>query len=159
MAGKAPYPDEEILHRFADMVYRLALSQIKNKSDAEDIFQEVFLRYVRTNTDFESEEHVKAWLIRVTLNCCRNLWNSAWFRKTVPLEETLQIKTAEESGLLEAVSTLPIKYRSIIHMYYYEDMPVKEISAVLQKPESTITSQLYRARKLLQKNLKGDIEL
>ena len=156
MAKSAPYSDEEALRRFAPMVYRLALAQTKNKADAEDVFQDVFLRYVRTDTDFRSEEHIKAWLLRVTVNRCRKLWNSAWFRKTVPMEETPDAETPEETGVAEAVATLPEKYRAVVHLFYFEDLPVREIAQILGRPESTVTSQLHRARAMLREKLKGE---
>lgn len=145
-----------ILDRYADMVYKLALSQTKNASDAEDVFQEVFLRLVKTGARFESEEHAKAWLIRVTLNCCRNLWRSAWFRHTAPLKDDLAAEGPEESGVLDAVCELPFRYRAVIHLYYYQSMPVKEISEALHVKESTVTSRLCRARAILKRELKGE---
>lgn len=145
-----------LLDRYSDMVYKLALSQTKNAADAEDVFQEVFLRLVKTGARFESGEHAKAWLIRVTLNCCRNLWRSAWFRHTVPLDENLAAEEPEEIGVLEAVSELPFRYRAVIHLYYYQNMPVKEISEALHVKESTVTSRLCRARALLRRKLKGE---
>lgn len=145
-----------VLDRYADLVYKLALSQTKNASDAEDVFQEVFLRLVKAGVRFESEEHAKAWLIRVTLNCCRNLWRSAWFRHTVPLQDNLAAEGPEENGVLEAVSELPFRYRAVIHLYYYQNMPVKEISDALHVKESTVTSRLCRARTLLKRKLKGE---
>lgn len=156
MAGNAPYTDEEVLRRFASMVYRLALSQTKNKADAEDVFQEVFLRYVRTNTAFYSEEHIKAWLLHVTVNRCRKLWASAWFRKTVPLEEIPSSALPEDAGIAEAVAALPEKYRAVVHLFYFEDLPVREIAQALGRPESTVTSQLHRARAMLREKLKGE---
>lgn len=147
---------DNVLSKYSDMVYKIALSQTKNPANAEDIFQEVFLRYVQTHTKFECEEHRKAWLIRVSLNCCRKLWNSAWFRHTVPLDETMPFSSREKGDIFYAVLELPPKYRIVIHLYYYEDLPVKEIGSILHRKESTITSQLSRARNLLRKILKGE---
>jgi RNA polymerase sigma factor, sigma-70 family len=146
----------EVLSKYSDMVYKIALSQTKSPANAEDIFQEVFLRYVQADTKFESEEHRKAWLIRVSINCCKKLRGSAWFRHTVPLNESLQFSNREKSDIFYAVSELPSKYRIVIHLYYYEDLSVKEISAVLHRKESTVTSQLSRARSLLREKLKGE---
>ncbi|MGE4352844.1 MAG: RNA polymerase sigma factor [Oscillospiraceae bacterium] len=159
MTGKALHTDDDIddvLNKYSDMVYKIALSQTKNPANAEDIFQEVFLRYVQAGTPFESEEHRKAWLIRVSLNCCKKLWNSAWFRHTVPLDESLAFSSKEKSDIFYAVSELPQKYRIVIHLYYYEDLSVKEIGKILHRKEATITSQLSRARSLLREILKGE---
>lgn len=158
MSRKSLRTDDEIddvLGKYSDLVYKIALSQTKNLANAEDIFQEVFLRYVQSDTEFESEEHRKAWLIRVSVNCCKKLWNSAWFRHTVPLDESLQFSNREKSDVFYAVSELPPKYRIVIHLYYYEDLSVREISAALHRKESTVTSQLSRARDLLREKLKG----
>lgn len=78
---------DDVLSKYSNMVYKIALSQTKNAANAEDIFQEVFLRYVQADIKFANEEHRKAWLIRVAVNCCKKLWGSAWFRHTVPLDE------------------------------------------------------------------------
>ncbi len=147
---------DDALSKYSDMIYKIALSQTKSSANAEDIFQEVFLRYVQADIKFESEEHRKAWLIRVTVNCCKKLWGSAWFRHTVPLDENLQFTSKEKSDIFYAVSELPSQYRIVIHLYYYEDLSVKEISSVLNLKESTITSQLCRARNLLKEKLKGE---
>lgn len=147
---------EIILKNYSEMIYRLALSLLKNRSDAEDVFQEVFLRLVKKNPVFESEEHCRAWLIRVTVNCCKNVRRCAWFRRTVPLEDAPVFDTPEEADVCSAVFELPPKYRVVIHLYYYQDMPVKQISEALHLKESTVTSQLCRARALLKQKLKGE---
>ena len=108
---------DNVLSKYADMVYKIALSQTRSSANAEDIFQEVFPRYVQADTKFESEEHRKAWLIRVSVNCCKKLWNSAWFRHTVPLDENLQFSNKEKSDILYAVAELPSKYRIVIHLH------------------------------------------
>lgn len=152
-----------VLETYADMVYKLALSRCKNPSDAEDIFQEVFLRYISSNVTFESEEHRKAWLLRVTLNCGNKLFTSAWMRHRAPMDEqSLSAAPAPESGdeagVLTAVRKLPAAYRTVVHLFYYEDMSIKQISGILGKKEGTIKSQLNRARALLKKELKGEFD-
>lgn len=150
---------DAVIHTYSNMVYRLALSQTKNKADAEDVFQEVFLRLVANARPFETEEHRKAWLIRVTINCSRKLFGSAWFRRTVPLDhEVLQFDTPEKSEVYYAVLSLPRKYRTVIHLFYYEDLSIAQISEMLSQNESTIKSQLHRARKMLDLRLKGDFD-
>ncbi len=162
------YLDNEIelaMNKYHNMVYRIAMNQVKNQHDADDIFQEVFVRYITAigreqlnKKTFESEEHKKAWLIRVTLNCCNSFLTSAWSRKIVPLKEDIPFETKEEGDVFEAVMKLPLKYRTVIHLFYYEDLPVAEISQLLDRKESTVREQLTRARRLLKKSLKGDYD-
>lgn len=147
---------DNVLREYSDMVYKIALSQTRNSENAEDIFQEVFLRYIKAGKEFENEEHKKAWLIRVTINCCKKLRSSTWFRHTVPINENIEFTSKEKSDIFYAVSELPFKYRIVIHLHYYEDLSAKEIGAVLNLKESTITSQLCRARNMLKVKLKGE---
>lgn len=149
----------EVLSKYSDMVYRLALSQTKNKADAEDIFQEVFMRYMARSGSFAGEEHRKAWLIRVTLNCSRKLFRSAWFRRTVPLEGDMPaFDSPDKSDVYFAVMALPRKYRTAVHLFYYEDLPISKIGELLSLNESTVKSHLRRARKLLKSKMKGEVD-
>ena len=145
---------DEVVDKYSNMVYRLALAHMKTKHDAEDVFQDVFLRYISKPRAFESEEHRKAWLIRVTINRCRSLW-SAWFRKTETLDEAMVFETEEENDLFGYLTLLPQKYRSVIHLFYYEDLSVKQISEILNAKESTVRAWLTRARSVLGKKLRG----
>ena len=147
---------DELLKRYANMVYRLAFSRTKSRFDADDILQDVFLRYIRSMPDCENEEHRKAWLIHATINCSKTLLTSAWFRKTAPLDETMFFEMKEHSEVYYAVLELPVKYRTIIHLFYYEGYAVKEMAALLCCKESTVKSQLHRARDLLRDKLKGE---
>lgn len=149
---------DDILEKYSNMVYKLALARTKNKSDAEDVLQEVFLKLIKQKKIFESEEHVKAWIIRVTVNCSLKLVTSAWFRKTVPLVEELKFETEEKSDVYYEVLNLPLKYRTVIHLFYYEDLSIEKIGQVLSIKESTIKSQLLRARQMLKIKLKGDFD-
>ena len=148
---------EEITRKYFDMIYKLAFNQTKKHADADDVVQEVFLRYINNKVEFKSEEHIKAWLIRVTINCCKSIFTSSWFKRTEGLSEDIpvQFETQEESDVYTATAELPKKYRAVIHLYYYEDMSVSEISKCLNRNESTIKSQLHRARALLKTKLKG----
>ena len=148
----------DVLNRYSNMVYRLALSRTRNIADAEDVLQEVFLRLIHKKPEFENEEHRKAWLIRVTVNCSSKLLTSAWFRRTVPLDEELKFQTKEKSDVYYAVMELPLKYRTVIHLYHYEDLSISQISHILTINESTIKSQLLRARQLLKTKLKGEFD-
>jgi len=146
---------ENIIDKYSNTVFRLALAKTKNKEMAEDIFQEVFIKYIKRKSVFESTEHEKAWIIRVTLNCCKDLWNSAWLRHTVPLEEYQGNKATTNSNddVYIAVMNLPEKYRIPIHLFYYEELSVSEIGMVLKVNKNTIATQLKRAREMLKTNL------
>ena len=162
MRNQSPRADdwaEEALRRYADMVYRLAFAQTRNRQDAEDIFQEVFLRLVKVRPAFESEEHRKAWLIRVTLNASRTLWLSAWRRRMVLMDDEAwnAVPAAEEpegnGRLEEALVALPKTYRAVIHLFYEEEMTVNGIAEALGVRPGTVRSRLTRARKLLKRYL------
>lgn len=151
---------EEAVRRYSDMVYRLALLNMKNRFDAEDVFQEVFLKLFRYKESIKSEEHLKAWLLRVTINQCKSMAASAWKRRTVSLDMWEQIAGPEENEdyteVYEMVRTLPLKYRQVMHLYYFEELSLKEIGEILGKKEGTIKTQLARARKMLDQKLKGE---
>lgn len=149
----------EYVEKFFDMIYKLALSQTKNRENADDVVQEVFLRYLKYGKEFESEEHIKAWLIRVTINRCKSLFTSAWVRKTAPLDEDIPFDTEEKHDVYYAVLELPPKYRAVIHLFYYEDFSVAEISEALGIKQTTVKSQLSRGRDMLREKLKGDCGL
>ena len=151
--------DEEIIKKHFDMVYRLALSQTKSVANAEDVTQEVFLRFIQNRSKLTSSEHIKAWLIRVTVNCSKNVFMNSWFRKTIPLTDEITFDTPEKSEVYYAVQSLPSKYRAVIHLFYYEDMSVKEIAECLSMKESTVKSHLFRGRELLREKLKGGYDL
>lgn len=142
--------------RYAQTVYRLALSRTRDQHSAEDIFQEVFLRLLKWNKPFESEEHRRAWLIRVTINCSKKWLCSAWIRRTVPLDESLPFFENQERDVYFSVLQLPAKYRTVIHLHYYERLTVEEMANVLSISESAVKSRLYRARELLREMLKED---
>lgn len=147
---------DEVIEKYSKTVYRLAFAQVKSKHDADDVFQEVFLRYIRKNIEFDSEEHRKAWLIRVTINCSKKFWSSAWFKKTVILEDTIAFTMPQENDLHYALVELPSKYRMVLHLFYYESLRTDEISKILKVKPSTVRMQLTRGRTMLKEKLKGD---
>ena len=149
----------QVMERYGDMVYRLALAQTHSSHDADDVFQEVFLRYLRSTPAFREEEHRKAWLLRVTVNCCKKLHGSFWRRHTVALSETLPAQNPEEGELLGLLEGLPQKYRAVLHLYYYEGYATEEIAAILGRSPGTVRSQLSRGRALLRYAWKGAEEL
>ena len=127
-----------------------------NIHDSEDVLQDVFFKFIKTSPNFNDENHEKAWFIRVTINRCKTLLASAWFKRTLSLNMDIPNdieKDSEKFDLFTSVMNLPSKYKIIIHLYYYEDYSVKEISTILAIKESTIQSQLMRARSILRKNL------
>lgn len=139
---------KNMVDRYADMVLRIAYQNLKNKADAEDITQEVFVRLVQANA-FENEEHIKAWLVRVAINLCKDFRKTAWFRKRTSLTTDWLPFSEEQQGLLEELWQLPSKDRNIIYLYYYEGYSVPEIARILHKNENTLSSQLSRAKSKL----------
>lgn len=147
------------IERYGDMVRRLCLVHLKNPADTEDIFQNVFLKYVLSPVVFESPEHEKAWLIRVTLNACKDLVKSFFRSRTVPLEELLDQPaplSEEHREVLEAVLALPQKYRDAVYLHYYEGYTAAEIGKLLGKNTNTVYTLLTRAREQLRETLGGD---
>lgn len=157
--NKVSLPREELinsaLEMYANTVYRLAFSRTKSSYDAEDILQEVFIKYIKSDIEFYSEEHRKAWIIKVTINCSKNLLTSAWFRRTTSLEDNIVVNIEEKSEVYKYILDLPNKYRTVIHLFYYEDMATANIAVVLNIKESTVRSQLHRARNILKEKMKG----
>lgn len=152
---------EATLDVYGNMILRLAYSCLKSRDDAEDVLQDVMVKLLELNPKFESGEHEKAWLIRVTINLCRNRLRSPW-RRHRELDESISTGLGaewdkglgEQSAVLEAVMSLPEKYREVIHLFYYEDYSVAQIGQILKKNESTVRSLLYRARKQLKDLMK-----
>ena len=153
----------ELYDKYHNTVYRMAFSYCRNRADAEDIMQEVFIRLFNTNADFDDEQKEKSWLLKVTVNKCRDMFRSLRYRyslNSVPLEEAaLTYETPEESEVYHAVMSLPVKYRVVIHLYYYEDYSVREIGAITGNNESAVQTQLYRARKKLKEILGKELGL
>lgn len=144
-----------VVEKYFDMIYKLALSQTKSRDFADDVVQEVFLRFLKSDKCFEGDEHIKAWLIRVTINCSHNVFSNSWAQKTVPLTEDIVFDTEEKGDVYYAVMELPQKYRAVIHLFYYEDMSIEEIAKALGLNGSTVKSQLSRGRKMLREKLEG----
>ena len=130
-------------------VYRAVFSYLHNASEAEDIVQETFVKLFNTNKSFESDEHCKAWLIRVAINLSKNLLRSFRYTHTEELDEAIPMESAEDCTLADALSALPPKYRAVIHLYYYEGYSAKEIAEILGVSVTTVTTRLSRAREKL----------
>lgn len=150
---------EKAVDTYADNVYRIAYSYTYTKVDSEDVLQNVFLKLFQTEQNFESNEHIKRWLIRVAVNECHNLHRSFWKNK-IHLSEIEKperdLSSDSEIDLHNALLKLPAEYRIIVHMYYYEGYKTKEISKILQLEEATVRTRLARSRNKLKKLLKEE---
>ncbi len=149
----------QAMEEYADMVRRICFVHLKNRHDTEDIFQDVYLKYLLSGISFESSAHEKAWFIRVTINACTDYLRYLSRRKYVPLEvlseesDSLDSTSAE---ILETVLKLPEKYRNVIYLHYYEGYSALEIAGILRKKENTVYTWLSRARELLKEELGGE---
>jgi RNA polymerase sigma-70 factor (ECF subfamily) len=147
------------LEKYSDMVYRICLMYLKSKAEAEDAFQDVFLRFMQANKQFESEEHEKGWLCTVAFNRCKDILKSAHYR-LVGLEDIPEpsYENKYDKTVLEAVLALPAKYKDVIYLHYYEGYTAAQIAKILRCRENTIYSQLSRARGLLKERLGDEYE-
>ena len=148
------------IQRYSDTVRRICMIHLKNYADTEDIFQTVFLKYVLSSAVFESEEHEKAWIIRVTINACKDLLKSFFRTHTVSLDQALEQPaplSPDHREVLEAVLSLPPKYKDVVYLHYYEDYTAPEIGRILGKNVNTVYTLLTRARQLLKEKLGGEI--
>ena len=147
---------EQLYKKYRDNIFAIGLNYFGNPSDADDIVQETFYKLSKSRTDFDSEEHIRNWLIRVAVNECKRISLSFWWRKRRPLEEymeTISFETAEEGELFSEVMKLKPKYRQIIHLFYYEGYSTAEIADILHVSQSTVTTRLARARHQLKEHL------
>ena len=141
----------EIIEKYKSTVYAVALTHTKTKYDADDVFQEVFLAYWKRRPKIRDEEHLKAWLIRTTINQCKKTYNAAIWRRAVSVSEfgedaSLCFSLPLENTLFCALQKMSPKLRSVIHLYYFEEMSVKEIAKLLRMREGTVRMQLTRGR-------------
>lgn len=160
---------DEVMREYTPMVYRIAFTRLGNPEDAEDVTQNVFLRYFKANKSFDSEEHRKALLIRIAINCSNSYVKSSWarhrkFTEEISKEQNLcapdnideQYERSEtRREILEAVSSLPPKYQDVIYLFYYEDLTTEQIAKALKTKEGTVRCRLTRAREKLRELLKG----
>ena len=146
----------QAIERYADTVRRICMVHLKNESDTEDIFQTVFLKYALFPRAFQSGEHEKAWMIRVTINACRDLLKSVFRSRTVSLDVLAEQPgelDEEHREVLEAVLDLPPKYKNVVYLHYYEGYTAAEIGQILKKNVNSVYTLLTRARKLLKEKL------
>jgi RNA polymerase sigma-70 factor (ECF subfamily) len=151
---------DELVRKHENRIYRTAIAIMGNKSDAEDVMQDVFLKILEKSPVFESDEHETAWLVRVTVNRCKTILRSNWFKKSQSLHDTCPSLTQythdTPNSLIDTVNTLPKKYRIVIYLYYYEGYSTKEIAEITKQKEPTVRSQLARARKMLKTYLEEE---
>ena len=147
---------QALTETYRDRLFAAAFQVCGNAADAEDAAQEALLRYHISEKQFESEQHIRAWLLRVAINCAKNVSRSFFRRNTVPLEDymdSLEFDSGESREIFREVMNLPETYRLVIHLYYYEDYTVTEIGRILGLTESNVKVRLSRGRQLLKKAL------
>jgi len=154
-------PTQALFETYRDNLFAVAFNVCKNAEDAEDVVQDTFMQYYTLQKEFDSEQHIRAWLIRVAVNKAKNKNRSFWRRNKMSLEdymETLSFETPESENLFETVMQLPDKFRTVIHLFYYEDYSVREISEILKLSESNVKVRLTRGRSLLREKLQEEWE-
>lgn len=150
---------EETVERYQKSLYAAAFGVIKNADDANDAVEDTFIKYYTSQKQFEDCEHLKAWLLRVAINRAKDIAKSSWFKTKVSIDdcqENLVTSGGFDKDLFETVMSLPEKYRTVIHLHYYEDMTVKEIAGVLEMSEGGVKMRLSRGRNLLREALKEE---
>ncbi len=154
MANSEPF--EALVQRYENTLFRTASAILGDAQEAEDILQDVFVKYLEKRPAFENEQHERAWFIRVTVNACKTRLRSPWRRRIAPLLESYPAHSSEEREALEAVLSLPPKERAAVHLHYYEGYKTAEIAAMTGEAEGTIRSRLSRARNRLKIMLKEE---
>lgn len=152
-------PLQELIERYQNSLYAAAFSICGNAEDAKDVVQDTFIQYYTNRKDFENEQHIRAWLIRVAINKAKNMNRTFWRKNKVPLEdymESLTFESPESENLLEAVMKLPEKQRIVTHLFYYEDYSIREIANILSLSEGNVKVRLSRARSLLKEALQEE---
>lgn len=147
------------LEKYSAKVYRICFMYLKNKAEAEDAFQDVFLRFMQSKTEFESDEHEKAWICRVAINRCKDIVKSFHY-KVVSLDNVAELKfeSEQDNTVIDAILNLPQKYKDVVYLFYCEGYKASQIADILRSNENTIYSQLSRARSLLKERLGEDYE-
>jgi len=154
-------PVQKLIEEYKNHLYVAAFSICKNAEDAEDVIQDTFVQYYTTKKEFDNEQHIRAWLIRVAINKAKNVNRTFWRMNKVSLEdymETLTFETPESKDLFETVMKLPEKYRIVIHLFYYEDYTINEIAKILNLSLSNVKVRLSRGRAMLKEVLKEEWE-
>ena len=152
------YWTESVITAHENKLFRTALAILGSKTDAEDIVQDAFIKLFEKKQSFESPEHEAAWLIRVTVNLCKNRLRSHWWKRTVPLLDTYPAQNDSQLEIMQTILALPAKYRGVIHLFYYEGYSTKEIAEITAQSEAAVRQQLTRARRMLKNFLEGELE-
>ncbi len=150
---------QELFEKYQNNLYAVAFNICKNAEDAKDIVQETFIQYYSLRKEFDNEQHIRAWLIRVAINKAKNINRSFWRKNKRPLEdymESLTFETPESEELFETVMALTEKFRIVIHLFYYEDYAIREIADILKISESNVKVRLSRGRSLLKEKLQEE---
>lgn len=150
---------QELAASYQSSLFAAAFNVCKNAQDAEDVVQDTFVQYYTSKKEFESEQHIRAWLLRVAVNKAKNITRTFWRRNKLSIEdymETLVFETPEAETLFETVMRLPEKYRIVLHLYYYEEYAVREIAEILKLSESNVKIRLSRGRAMLKETLKEE---
>ncbi len=148
---------EQLVTKYMDTVFRVAINGTQNINDAEDIVQETFFKLLKAEDTFQDEDHIRKWLIRVAINACKDMWRSPWTTRRISLDEIIEQGTtisSDQSDLFDALQRLPTKYREVIYLYYYEEYSIREIAEILSISETSIQTRLLRARKKLKEALR-----
>lgn len=154
-------PVQQLIQNYQNSLYAAAFNICQNQMDAEDVVQEAFVQYYTTKKEFENEQHIKAWLIRIVINKAKNITRTFWRKNKCALEdymETLTFPDTQSRNLFEEVMKLPDKYRIVIHLFYYEEYAIREIADILKLSESNVKVRLSRGRALLKESLKEEWE-
>lgn len=146
---------DEIIELYANMILQIAYQNLFNKSDAEDVTQEVFIKIVNNLKEIKNKEHLKAWIIRVTINLCKDYNKNFWNKKTIAIDEELKYFDKENQDVFKKLLKLSPEYRNIIYLYYYQGYKINEIAEILSMNPNIVSSYLTRARKEL-KNILED---
>ncbi|MGF6354915.1 RNA polymerase sigma factor (sigma-70 family) [Paenibacillus sp. 4624] len=154
-------PSDEVMNiydTYADTLFRIAMVHLGRREDAEEATQDTFIKWMEKAPAFNDAEHQKAWMIRVITNHCKSLLRKGWRKREVKLEavEPITLDNSEDRALIELVLSLPVKYRSVVHLYYYEDYGIRDISKILEISESAVKMRLQRGRQLLKLELEGE---
>ena len=154
-------PTQELFEKYQNNLYAVAFNVCRNAEDAEDVVQDTFIQYYSFKKQFDNEQHIRAWLIRVAINKAKNMNRTFWRKNKMSLEdymETLTFETPESGELFEAAMNLPEKYRIVIHLFYFEDYTIHEIAKILKLSEGNVKVRLSRARSLLREKLQEEWE-
>lgn len=152
---------QELFEKYQNNLYAVAFNVCKNAEDAKDVVQDTFIQYYSLKKEFDNEQHIRAWLIRVAINRAKNMNHAFWRKNKRSLEdymETLVFETPESEELFETVMNLPEKYRIVIHLFYYEDYTIHEMADILKISESNVKVRLSRGRSLLKEKLQEEWE-